>query len=927
MANRSLLLVVALALLSVLGVMLLWEPNDSGLLDEQSSSEEFAAADREFGGVTAEPNAEQAFGKEAGLGERQVDQERMPNLAPARVVRLEIYQDSRQDLQAGARVYYITKDYLQRHAAELEGFYRRDPWAFDGLESLPMAVANSDGMVELEVRGDIFFAYAKIGSARGYKAFKLKPDSTNAQDLALVLQVFEFEEFAIHVLDPDGHPAANVPVKLMLTERGYPLPVESAKTTTTNIDGIAIIDIPKAVLGDVLARITGPGTDYEFVAEAQLPFLGTPAARFASVESGNRELSLVLPKYGSVEVRSLNLPMDQALYLKCKPVGRLAWRPLTEFTEVEPGEFRVDYISMNQWVQLGVRDRKNGDQNDPSPRSVKLAEGPSIQGQVVRMEWDFLHGSFLAGRLLAENSSPVAGREFNLILMDFNGCQVAGALKSSTTAEGKFRVEYSHGISRLSNANRFRIRLSPRRRPGIGSETTITDYSGALIPGWEQRGALLGDLYPKPGLPMVSGTVVDGPNGQAIPWAEVFLSKTETMEKDPEPRAGAFGGHPYVPVIEMEAEMRPRPSRDCFAVYADEVGRFKFAQGVALLGTTSRIGATAEGYAWTVQEFQYGQEGLEIGLYKKGSVQYSLDPSPTIDEPDEIVSRGELMVKLHRQEMSSFSPLGSDSEYQSFPGWGTEPIGGPYTIADVAPGVYTWTLTDTHHTLLIETRDVVVLPGQVTLDPRLQNVKLFSGKEFVSLKILNGDGKPLSAKELRDIGSISVEHRYGSRQFLKTEDMIDSKLTYSRTKFAPTQIRLGASGYQEVTLAEVEDGDSVRLKKLLRLTIQVIGLHQLPINGQLNLVLVEDGPTQDPYSGVRYSHLVDYDGRVHRDGKLSQPIYGPGKYECHWWMRFDDQRGYIEASSTVNLQEQHLANGLQLEVPSELIELARKKAN
>jgi hypothetical protein len=912
MANRSLLSVVTITLLAVLGVMLLWQPSDSSLLNEQSNSEELSVAEGELGGVNAEPDAGQA-----------VNKERMPTPVLARVVRLEIYQDSRLDLQAGARVYYITRDYLQRHAAELAGFNWRNPWAFDGLESLPMAVANSDGVAELEVRGDIFFAYAKVGRARGYKAFKLKPNSIHAQDLVLALQVFEFEEFTVHVQDPDGHPAANVPVRLMHTERGYLQAVEAAKTTTTNIDGMAVIDIPKAVFVEVLAHISGPGTDYEFIAEAELPFLGTPAARFAAIESGNRDVDLVLPKYGSLEVSSLNLPIDQALYLECKPVGRFVWRPITTLMEVGPEEFRVDYIAMNQWVQLGVRDRKNEHRSGLSPRAVKLIEGPSAHRQVVQVEWDFLHGSFLTGRLLTENAAPIANREFSLVLLDTNGRQVAGALKSTTTSEGEFRVDYNHGIPRLSHANRFRIRLSAGGWSGVASETTIIDYSAELNPGWVESGALLGDLYPRPSSLVVSGTVVDGQNGQAIPSAEVYLSPTEKTERDPEPRKGAFWVHPFVPVIEMEADLPGRPSRASFVVHTDQAGRFKFEQGVALLGTSLKISAGSEGYAWTVQEFQFGQEGLGIELYKKGSVQYSIEPSPAGEEPAEIFQSGNIMVKFQRQDKPDLWSFGVIPEFFTI----EELRLAPKTIADVDPGVYTWTLSSTYQGLLIEIRDVVVLPGPVTLDPRMQNVKIDSGKELVSLSLLDEVGQPLSAEVLQSIGGISVFPKFGEWQFIETEELIGNKLTYSRLKLAPTQIRLGASGYQEVTLAEVKDGDSVRLKKLPLLDIQVIGLRQLPTNSQLNLVLVEKDTTDGESGRVRYSHLVNHDGRVSRDGKLSQPIYGPGVYECYWWIGLADQRGIIEFSSTVFLQEGNLANGLQLEVPSELIELARKKAN
>jgi hypothetical protein len=555
----------------------------------------------------------------------------------------------------------------------------------------------------------------------------------------------------IQVCDHAGTPLAAVPVALRASDG-----VKSAtlwRGQTAGADGLARVPRPRALL----QKSTGPAA-----AIVALPIRPVPMARLDREALPTGPVQLTLPPTGQVIAWIDDLPADQA---EAVTVTITATRTEAEVgleASVHPHHGAATFPFVSLGLSLVVRARREG-QNEGDRVPVI---GPTGAGEVVHVHLRVNPADDRVVLLmhLQDQAGHALGKRHVAVSLELRG---HGSISSSgfdLDADGA-------GVLRLVTDENFRTlperSLRLRSQAEAAGETTeaLVTVPGALAAGENDLGVVT--LLPPP--LVCAGMVVDRA-GKPIADADlrVFAQPAGNGGRDPQEVRGVSG-------------------------HSDGTGRF------TMRGSTPRsdllLTATATGYLPRNDvPFLPGAEGLRLELDAAAALAGSV-------QLDEVVEAPDVLVEL---------TAGSDRRNARVQVNGRL---GEFRFDSVPPGIATVAVRLVGEPTGLLLSGLQLPPGEVTRDPRLQEVDLSKGRRAVHFTVVEQGGS--LAKDAR----VAVLNGSGQRSFEGYR--LSSGKGRIVTQRSPLEVLVFATGHRYVRVPDLLDDSTVTLPPALRVRLQL----------------------------------------------------------------------------------------------------------
>lgn len=560
--------------------------------------------------------------------------------------------------------------------------------------------------------------------------------------------------------DQAMRPLAEVPVALRAGE------VDASQRVwrgTTATDGLARIPAPRALL----QKFTGPVS-----AHVMLPLRPPVAAAIDRAALSAEPVRLVLPPTGQVVVWIEDLGPKEAEAVTVSlalPMDGPEGGSVTEASgHPRNGSITFPYVGLG--LSLVVRAERPG-QNEPARVTLN---GPVTAGEAVHVRIRVLPPPdrvVLVMHLQDGKGEPFRSRRVEVMLEARSRGNVTSSTFSMTAdGEGVLRIVTDENVRTMPERS---LRLCHRKSGEPATEALVT-IPATLVPGDNDLG-IVAMLPP----PLVCAGIVVDHTGKPVQEAELRVQA----------RPVAAGG--------KSGELREvRGVRGS----SDASGRFQ------LHGVTPPadlfLAATAPGFLPQDNvPFLLGSDGVRIALEAAAGLAGSVRLDDVVTAPDVVV------------ELRS----GGNSQVERLQVRG--PIG-VFQFDSLPPGGATVAVRLLGEAEGLLVADLLLKPGEITRDPRLQEVDLSKGRSVVHFTVVDPEGRP--AKDAR------VAVLNGKDQTSFEGYMLSSGKGRVVTRVRPLEVLLFGDGYRSLRVPDLVDGATVTLPPLLRVRIRLPAACPLP---------------------------------------------------------------------------------------------------
>jgi len=666
----------------------------------------------------------------------------------------------------------------------------------------------------------------ELGDARAYTTLG------GSLDLGPRLELHEPRSITLRVEDKAGTPAEGLRLELSDLPGGM-----LGRQMPTDPRGELVLHNTDLLLA--LARQAG-GASIETTLDvtAKLMFMEPLQVQVDLADPPSETVRFVLPVRGLVEVSVVNqagqsladagLPIrfdvtfqgqsasgaawpkgGELATLRGTPIGAVVRAALSKFTEAKPLAPVTGTVPANGVLELTLV----VDSNPPAR---------------------------VTARLLAETGEPLANLEaLAAIRQEKKGGTGSASTRITTDAEGRFELPLDTSLEGRGGANMstvfFFSLTTPEGQKLCGQEFTRPGVLEPLID--------LGDVICGPIPMLAAGRVVD-PLGNPIAGILVHV------EELPKSMPGMAKAAPWGKRV---ANQQSSPT--------DEEGHFE------IVGITKKrdlqLGIQTQGLNVPKRPtFTTGARDLEMVVSKLGSLMGSLH----FDNPED--SKG-WTVAIHPQDKALYGIFNP----RSILGWGSATTdwsqnrlagnGGDFGWSDLPPGLYDVRVGLPGGDGFIRTwKDIEVLPGMVTRDPRLQDVDLAGQLQHAMLTVVDPAGEP--------IGNAGWAEARDKRAHQLTM-LSDGKGEVPFSK-ATTHLWVAAPGYLAQNLTAQPGAIRVVLEPSPEVVLVLPPGLTLPQNATLRAELeADDGPSFRPGT------LMDFPGGDFVDGEATVQPFTQGK--------------------------------------------------
>jgi hypothetical protein len=685
-------------------------------------------------------------------------------------------------------------------------------------------VSDENGDVVLPRFGGSAMVAARHGDLRGANVLE-------AGESDWGLELHRAAPLAAIVQDADGHPCGGVKVLLLSSE----VPVSHA--TTDAKDGVARF-------ADVFSR--GSADDGEMrTIEVGLPFAEGPSVAIDPRDLPADPVRLVLPPCGRVRCEIVDesgasAPLTVRLRRAPRDV-RVFGSPLDDATAaVAGGVAHFPYVGLGLQLEVEVASV------DDSRVTVKQTfAGPTAAGEetVVRVTVGGRRPS-VVGRLVDGKGAPIAGLALVAGIVEpgrSTDLDWSGRVTCTTDAGGRFRFAFDRAAGDAAAAKLV-----------IGRETRGSQFSSA------RQIALLNLPAVLPGGDVDVGDVVYRGTG--------LLAAGIVVDEEGRPLAG-------VTVAAMEsgggAERSPLDDADAVRTGAD--GRFRL-EGESSPGRVL-LGASLDGrFVADRLEFATGATDVRVVMQKAGGIagsvrlppgEESMDASVRIQGPPQ--DNGDTGYRFRGEDFSI--PIHE---------------GGKFEVRTLRPGRARvairlgWSEDDT----ILVVDDVEVVAGQVTRDPRLQDIDAAKSLHALDVLVRDRDGKPVESAE--------VHFRpVGARGFWKQAGRTDENgaaTVHAKTDGASgnaLDLVVTKNGYRSGAVRAAKSDATIVLEpaKASVVTVRLASgspLPDPPFQLAASLQWIEPGDDEPRWSDPR--DVDNYETRFGKDRVLTFETFDAGRY-------------------------------------------------
>ncbi len=670
----------------------------------------------------------------------------------------------------------------------------------------------------------------------------LYPDDLGPFELGIYLR----RSLSVQVRDSEGQPASGVPVSLGISGRHWGIGGRGYEVITAGDHGIATFHGVEELLAfgvpglgwplrthlESKARSPSVELDPEHLPDEPVVLTLPPSGRVVCNlvdEEGN-------PHHGVVLVRlqgksSLHFHFDEETVVAGPSVS---W-------QVDPG------------LQLTASARLLDAPRDSRGPEIELT-GPERAGELVTVTIP-VRGPAprLTGILADEEGSPLAAQEleFRLYAQKGERRRITNRVPSETDAEGRFELSL---LSKTVAEDLVELEVHLAGTPGLAPRVGTIPLPQELVEGTTTVGIV---NLPAPSRRIV-GRVM-GADGAGIPSARILIS-----EHTPPSDSGGAGGLRGLGYIGMDY----RPLGDHVA-RTDAEGRFE----VSLPGEDGRytLQASKPGFEPSLQvPVEAGGDDLEIRLERGGAIVGSV----LLPDPVDAFRFSIALVDENERSREIVDPgYGCES--------GAPDLGGHFRIRRVPAGRHTLRITLAYvDELLLEVRDVEVIPGEVTVDPRLQAIDLNDYVQVLGLSVVDVLDRPVPLGWIR-LFPVKEETRCCRRMLFaggKTRHLL---------MHGAYRAEIEAKGFRSTSVAEVRDGQRIVLEGgLPRRFVLPADLELPPEPWTLRLALHPPGggkpttPGPSAPGSLGGSSALQHTFGVEREFELALPE--PGVWTVRW---------------------------------------------
>ncbi len=703
--------------------------------------------------------------------------------------------------------------------------------------------SDAAGKVRLPKLEGVALVGARQGDLRGSTAI-------NSKETPWRLELHRPVALAAQVRDADGGPCGDVGVLLVHHESGDSWPVASARTAAG--DGVArFADVTDAATFDA-------GSMSLTVA---LPLGDLPSAAVALKPPPAAPVQIVLPPTGRVRcevVDEQGAPVADGQAVTLRRAGSKDWTPETDRLGVAAATVAAG-SALFPYVGLGLELQAEVASADSSRVTVKqFFAGPKAAGEetVVRVT---LGGKrpVVVGRLIDRAGAPIA--RFDVlggIVETGSGGSDVDRIACTTDEGGRFRFAFDRAPGDAASAKLEIGRTARDANFSSAVRIAIVDLPSVLPPGEID----VGDVTFAGGALLVSGVVVDGA-GKPLVGATLRAMDVKGM--------GASRS----------------PIRDVDAATSDSEGRFRLEGTVETKKVA--VGASLGGYYVPGNEwFAVGATDARVVMQPAGGIAGSVRVPGGKNPYD---------VRILVQGVPSYN---GDADYrfrdQALSGSCRE--GGVFEIDTLRPGKARvalrlgWNDDDTF--LVVE--GVEIVAGQITRDPRLQDVDPTKSMRALKITVTDAQMKPLADAKVsfRPVGDAGFWKQAGACDAAGVATLAARADKSGSSGF---DVIVASRGFHAAVLHGVSADAAVALEAAKPSTVRVrlaesSPLPEPPFQLAATLHWIEPGTPDDEqnWNGPRD---VGDEAKFGKDRLLTFETYDPGRYRVDLMLWKMDMNG------------------------------------